>query len=209
VVDQKLFFDDDDRVYLCVSRLMPFRPSPADPPPVAVILGCEVDLATGASLSRPVQLARSTTTSCAEGPHILKRDGWYWLLVAEGGTAEHHQVRMSRSKFPMGPYECPEDDGINPLLFNWLHPTVRNTGHADFVQDTKGHWWAYFLGTRPQSDGSAPLGRECMMTPMEWREGEWPTINQGKKVELSFESAVLPPQRFEPLWKDSFEQGES
>lgn len=90
LVCSQLLFDDDDRVCLFVSRLLPFRFAKTGPPPVAAIFACEMDLASGTCWSRPVTLAKSATTSCAERRHIIKRAGWYYLLLAEGGTDEHH-----------------------------------------------------------------------------------------------------------------------
>jgi len=117
-----------------------------------------IDLTTGDSLTRPVMLAKSTTTKCAEGPHLIKWDGWYYLLMAEGGTAECHPARISRSKSPLGPYEYPEDPSVNPLLFNWMHPTVRNTGTPTLSKIFRVTGGLFFLAVRAMADGGAPLG---------------------------------------------------
>jgi len=42
----------------------------------------------------------------AEGPHLFKKDGWYYLVAAEGGTAENHSETIYRSRRPDGPYEA-------------------------------------------------------------------------------------------------------
>jgi alpha-N-arabinofuranosidase len=68
-----------------------------------------------------------------EGPHILQKDGWYYLIAAEGGTAEWHSTQRHldpNRKFP-----------------------ITSTGHADFVQTKNGDWWSVFLGCRPYEEG--------------------------------------------------------
>ena len=48
-----------------------------------------------------------------EGPHIIKKDGYYYLFQAEGGTGPGHRITVSRSKTLMGTYEqCP----YNPIM---------------------------------------------------------------------------------------------
>ena len=46
----------------------------------------------------------STNPIWIEGPHIIKRDGHYFLICAEGGTAEGHSQVVLRSDRPTGPY---------------------------------------------------------------------------------------------------------
>lgn len=50
-----------------------------------------------------------------EGPHLYRKDGWYYLLAAEGGTGLGHMVTMARSKNLWGPYES---NPANPVLTN-------------------------------------------------------------------------------------------
>lgn len=194
-------------MYLTVSRLLPYRKTDGEDFR-AVIWGTEIDLATGDSLHRPVLLRESFhSRKCAEGPHIYKKDGWYYLLVAEGGNVLDHQVRISRSKKPLGPYEEPPE-GMNPFLFNGHHhPDVQSTGHADLIQDTGGNWWAFFLAIRTQANGYAPLGRECWFTPVVWPENEWPIFNDKKPVELQVTTSLLPAQATYTGWIDRFTNG--
>lgn len=194
-------------MYLTVSRLLPYRRTDGEEFR-AVIWGTEIDLATGDSLHRPVLLRESFhSRKCAEGPHIYKKDGWYYLLVAEGGNVLDHQVRISRSKKPLGPYEEPPE-GMNPFLFNGHHnPNVQSTGHADLIQDTGGNWWAFFLAIRTQVNGYAPLGRECWFTPVVWPENEWPIFNEKKPVELQVTTSLLPAQATYTGWIDRFTNG--
>src|SRR5690606_26993457 len=110
----------------------------------------------------------------------IKKDGWYYLICAEGGTAYNHSEVVFRSKQAIGPYVSYEN---NPILTqrhldrNRPFP-VTTTGHADFVQSPNGDWYAVFLGCRPYEGDYFNIGRETFMTPVEWKDG-WPLINPG------------------------------
>jgi alpha-N-arabinofuranosidase len=115
-----------------------------------------------------------------EGPHIFKKDGWYYLICAEGGTGYNHSEVVFRSKSVAGPYISFEK---NPILTQrQLDPARKNpvttTGHADFVETPDGKWYAVFLGCRPYEGGHYNIGRETFMTPVEWKDG-WPHILEG------------------------------
>ncbi|PKY01638.1 xylosidase : arabinofuranosidase [Aspergillus campestris IBT 28561] len=102
-------------------------------------------------------------------------DGWYYLLIAEGGTEVDHSVMMARSRHRTGPWEpCPH----NPLLTNrGTEEYFQTVGHADLFQDGNGNWWAVALGTRSGPEFvTYPMGRETVMAPATWAEGEWPVI---------------------------------
>ena len=40
-----------------------------------------------------------------EGPHIFKKNGWYYLFSADTGTGELHGQTIQRSRSVWGPYE--------------------------------------------------------------------------------------------------------
>ncbi|HEY1791430.1 MAG TPA: family 43 glycosylhydrolase [Opitutaceae bacterium] len=121
-----------------------------------------------------------------EGPHLLKEDGWYYLICAEGGTAEGHSEVVFRSRAPDGPFEA---GPVNPILTQRDLPgdrpnPVTCTGHADLVMTPEGKWWAVFLGCQPYLPGTYNTGRETFMLPVEWKGG-WPVIlAQGRPVGL-------------------------
>lgn len=172
----------------------------------------EIDITSGRNLTPPVMLRESSEANdIAEGPHIFKRQGWYYLLTAEGGTELDHQEWIFRSRSPLGPYEEPPAGG-NPIVFNGLHDQVRQTGHMDMIEGADGRWWAVMLATRPQSDsdGLVPsqLGRETFLAPVEWSSDGWPTINNGRPISLSVEADSLPPSPAASDWRDDFETGE-
>jgi xylan 1,4-beta-xylosidase len=113
-----------------------------------------------------------------EGPHIIKRDGYYYLIAAEGGTAGNHSETVYRSRKVTGPYT---PGPVNPILTQRDLDPVRSipvyaTGHADFVQAANGKWWSVFLGTRPYEANLSNLGRETFLLPVSWPKGGWPTI---------------------------------
>src|SRR3546814_9071715 len=87
----------------------------------------------------------------AEGPHIYKIDGAYYLTAAEGGTAERHSQNIYRAERPDGPYA---PGPANPILTQRDLPPgradrVEAAGHADLVALSGGRWWGVFLVTRP------------------------------------------------------------
>ncbi|GFZ46640.1 hypothetical protein JCM24511_03860 [Saitozyma sp. JCM 24511] len=173
-IDQDLFFDDDDRVYVCTTRWNPLRGPTAD---VRLATFCsELDIATGRDLTSPVLVRDSDLSSgIAEGAHIIKKDGWYYLFTAEGGTVGEHQEWVHRSRSPLGPYE-PPPSGINPILWDDRWEGLRQAGHADLVTDESGQWWAVFLAIRPQANDVAHLGRETFLAPISWTSDGWPII---------------------------------
>ncbi len=115
-----------------------------------------------------------------EASHILKKDGLYYLICAEGGTGYNHSEVVFKSKAAEGPYVSYEK---NPILTQrHLSPERKNpittSGHADFVETPDGKWYAVFLGCRPYEGDFYNIGRETFLTPVEWKDG-WPTINPG------------------------------
>ena len=117
----------------------------------------------------------------AEGPHIFKREGLYYLIAAAGGTrpGERHTQIVFRSRDLMGPYEIYPDNPIldqNDLPADRPHP-IESVGHAKFVTTQTGEWWTVFLGARPYAPGFYNTGRETFLLPVSWVNG-WPVILQ-------------------------------
>ena len=112
-----------------------------------------------------------------EGPHIYKRQGWYYLSCAEGGTGPQHSQVVLRARSPRGPFE---PHAGNPILTQRdLAPDrtnpVTNAGHADLVEAPDGTWWATFLATRTYEGVHYNTGRETFLLPVTWHDG-WPLI---------------------------------
>lgn len=178
-IDPSLFFDDDDRVYYCGTGF--------DSNGQAIVL-FEIDVKTGKILSEKKSISYGCCGKCPEAPHIYKKDGMYYLLLAEGGTEYGHMVTIQRSENIWGPYEaCPQ----NPILThrNYNSEPIQCVGHADLFDDQNGNWWMVVLGTRNTNVQLHHLGRETFLVPVEWENG-WPIVKT-QKVSLQMK-ACLP-----------------
>lgn len=123
-----------------------------------------------------------------EGPHLYKKDGFYYILHAESGTEQYHCVVVARSKNLFGPYEY---DRANPILTHrhlGKRAKVTCVGHGDFVEDGQGNWYMMVLACRPQ-EGYTLLGRETFLAKVAWEDG-WPVVNPG--IGMLQETVRLP-----------------
>ena len=164
--DPSLFHDDDGRKWL-VNMMWDHR-APAGKNAFGGILLQEYD-ARKKRLVGPVKnIYSGSDLKVTEGPHIYKKDGWYYLMVAEGGTGYEHAVTVARGRFIDGPYETMPD---NPLISSRWNPKnpVQKTGHGSLVEAADGSWYVAHLGARPLTEqGACPLGRETFLTKVEW-----------------------------------------
>ena len=157
---------------------------------------CQIDPKTGKRLSPGKALWQGTGGRYPEGPHIYKKDGWYYLLISEGGTELAHRLTIARSRSIEGPYEA---NPANPLLTHCSlagqDSQIQGTGHGDFVQAADGSWWVVFLAYRNYEGSYHHLGRETFLAPVEWPQDEWPVINGGRPVDTLMNVKVLtaPP----------------
>ncbi|GKT51995.1 LOW QUALITY PROTEIN: non-reducing end alpha-L-arabinofuranosidase [Colletotrichum spaethianum] len=95
-IDTSLFWDDDGRVYIIGA---------AGPPPQTEVCQFEIDLKTGKKLSEEKLLWEGVTKAYPEGPYMYKKDGWYYLLIAEGGCFAGRHTVMARARDIWGSYE--------------------------------------------------------------------------------------------------------
>lgn len=66
-----------------------------------------------------------------EGPHLHRRNGWWYLLMSEGGTHTGHVVCVARSRSPRGPFEPAP---ANPILSHRSTDlAVQATGHGRYL----------------------------------------------------------------------------
>ncbi|KKY37099.1 putative glycoside hydrolase family 43 protein [Diaporthe ampelina] len=65
----------------------------------------EFDPAQGKLVGPRKNIYPGTELALVEGPHLYWRDGWYYLLTAEGGTGYEHAVTLARAKDIWGPDE--------------------------------------------------------------------------------------------------------
>jgi alpha-N-arabinofuranosidase len=130
----------------------------------------------------------------AEAAHIYKVNRYYYLLVAEGGTAHHHAVTVARSKTITGPYETNRGNPILTHRHLGLDYPIVGTGHADIVETQNGEWWMVCLAMRPYGGYFYNLGRETFLTRLTWEE-DWPVVNPGVgRVEFESPAPNLPEQ---------------
>ncbi|MGV9602874.1 glycoside hydrolase family 43 protein [Streptomyces sp. NPDC003631] len=158
-IDPDLAWDDDGSCWCAVSGVRVAR----------------IDPETGAVLEGPLPVWTGTGMQHPEAPHLYRVGAWWYLMVAEGGTAHGHSVSIARARSPRGPYEPAP---ANPILSHRSTDLpIQSTGHADLVSAPDGTWWMLLLATRPR--GYFPefhvLGRETFLTPVEWVDG-WPRV---------------------------------
>ncbi|HNZ37261.1 MAG TPA: glycoside hydrolase family 43 protein [Candidatus Marinimicrobia bacterium] len=183
-IDPSLFFDQDGKAYIVYNSVAPnnrplyeghrtIRMYQFDYEKLKVI-SPEIILVNGGTdiSKKPIWI---------EGPHIFRKDNFYYLICAEGGTSWEHSEVVFRSEQVTGPYV---PYAKNPILTqrhldpNRPHP-ITCTGHADLVMTPAGDWWAVFLGCRPylpEYEGYFNTGRETFMAPVKWIDG-WPVID--------------------------------
>ena len=194
--DPALFHDDDGRSWL-LNMLWDHRP---DRRRFAGIVVQEIDLGSGRLLGERRTIFEGTALGFTEGPHLYKRDGWYHLLVAEGGTERGHAVVMARSRNLFGPY-APHPDG--PILTARHTPEapLQRTGHGDLVDTPDGETWMAYLCGRPlPSSDRCVLGREAAIRRMAWGTDGW--------LRCAEEPPVLADGMPPVVARDMFDTGE-
>ena len=113
-----------------------------------------------------------------EGPHMFKKDGWYYhTMAASGGIYNGHHQLIGRSKSVYGPFEFSPH---NPFIAQ-LDPkaAIQHQGHAKLVETQNGEWWTVYLCQR-RIQGFSQLGRETGLDRVDWRADGWPLLNGGK-----------------------------
>ncbi|WP_034785426.1 glycoside hydrolase family 43 protein [Eubacterium xylanophilum] len=180
-IDPSLFFDDDGKCYYCGTQ--PRREGAKYFGDNEIYIQ-ELDLETMQLVgeSFPAWHGALRDMEWPEGPHIYKKDGWYYLMISEAGTAHDHAISIARSK---SLFEKFEGHRGNPILthrnLGYSYPIV-NVGHPDIVETQNGEWWMVLLASRPYGgDYHRNLGRETFLVPFTW-EGGWPVINPGKAI---------------------------
>jgi alpha-N-arabinofuranosidase len=177
-IDPSIYWEGD-RAYIVNNR------APAEPPRYEghrAIWIQEYDWRKGEMVGESTQLVNGGVDLSAkpvwiEGPHIFRKDGYYYLTAAEGGTSVNHSQVVFRSKDLRGPYQ---PFAGNPILTQRDLPADRpdpitSAGHAQLVQTPGGDWWATFLAVRPYEGDYYNIGRETFLLPVTWRDG-WPII---------------------------------
>jgi len=208
-IDPSLFFDDEGEAYLLYNSVAPDNTPLYDGHRTIRMYAFDVDslkvkgserllVNGGTDLSKkPIWI---------EAPHIFRKGGYYYLICAEGGTADQHSEVVFRSADVWGPYVA---YGGNPILTQrHLDPArawpITTTGHADLVETDTGQWWAVFLGCRPYRMVSTReeyfnTGRETFLAPVEWKGG-WPIINPDHEtVQFHYPYHMKPSRERPPI----------
>lgn len=190
-IDPSIFFDDNGKVYIVYNSIPPDNKSLYDGHRTIRIIEYNIQreatngdnkiiINGGTDISRhPVWI---------EGPHLYKINGWYYLMCAEGGTADQHSEVIFRSKNVEGPFVSYDN---NPILTQRDLDVLRknpitSTGHADLVETPDGKWYSVFLGCRPYNGNQYNTGRETFMVPVSWHDG-WPIIiPKGAEVQYQY-----------------------
>jgi len=179
-IDPSLFFDGDGTAYLCTGGEVESD--------FGIALSV-VDPDSGEIFEGPRLINRGSGGRWPEGPHLYKRDGRYYLLLAEGGTEYGHMATIFRAASPWGPWEaCPR----NPILSHRddARNPIQCVGHGDIVEDSLGNSWILCLGVRPLGPFLHNLGRETFLAPLLWNEEGWPTAGSGGRLELEMEGPL-------------------
>jgi alpha-N-arabinofuranosidase len=215
-IDPSLFFDDDGKAYV-------LNNGPPEGTPLysghRAIWIQEFRTATGKLVGPRKVLVNGGVNPAKkpiwiEGPHLYKRNGWYYLMCAEGGTGPQHSEVILRARSPWGPFVAYEG---NPILTQRdLAPDraapIANAGHADLTEATDGTWWAVFLASRIYGGTHYNTGRETFLLPVTWQD-DWPLIlPKGEPIpyvvrgpaQMSHETQAPATGNF--TWRDDFDR---
>ena len=162
-IDPSIFVDEDGRKYMLLNR-------------GARIMELNKDCTE--KISDAKLLWYGHMMRAPEGPHLMKRFGYYYLIVAEGGTGIGHRVSVARSKNLYGPYEsCP----YNPIMRQENETAaIQRAGHGKLVETQNGEWYMVYLCGRLMDGKYTVLGRETALDPVTWTADGWPIVNNKK-----------------------------
>ena len=185
--DASMLHDGDGKKYV-VSLEWEIRDSYDKPGAICI---AEYDPAAKTVMGAPRRIWKGATDrGCLEAPHLTKRDGWYYLMCAEGGTGYNHCVTMARSKNVFGPYETDPSGPIltsNPGVFSeradtdHLKPrhynpaaSLQKAGHGSYITLSGDVAYMVYLCARPfVPELRCTLGRETAIARMRWTQDGW------------------------------------
>jgi xylan 1,4-beta-xylosidase len=197
--DPSLFHDEDGRKWL-VNMRWDFRKGRHR---FAGIVIQEYDFKSQKLIGAQTKILEKTGI-LTEGPNLYKHDGWYYLMLAEGGTGWNHGIAMARSKNILGPYELdPQPSVLTSRDDATL--TLQKAGHGELVETPAGEWYLAHLASRPLKTGAGKnlaspdktasaevhaghrcvLGRETCLQRVEWRDGWLRLATGGTKPQSS------------------------
>ena len=159
-------------------------------------------------VGEPVKIFDGSDLGATEGPHLYKRNGYYYLMTAEGGTSYTHAVTLARSKNIYGPYTVHPE---NPILTSSGNEDleIQKAGHGSLVETQNNRWYIAHLCGRPLTKmGACVLGRETSNQKMEWRDDDWLyTVNKKGNPDVEVNSpGFLEDKKRETNIKDDFDR---
>lgn len=226
--DPSLFHDDDGRKYM-VSMVTDHR---VPKKYAGRLVLQEFDPVRGC-MTGPVRDIYRAKHIFLEGPHIFKRNGWYYLFCADTGTGEGHGQTILRSRSVWGSYEMyqPHKDKFRQeqdaysILTSRHHEELllQKAGHCDLVETPEGEWYAVHLCARASSARNPMdakrfagcrrymLGRETAIQKMKWTEDDWLVMEDGGNtpevtVDAPTQSANADWKAKQLLVRDDFEE---
>ncbi|MGZ9811081.1 glycoside hydrolase family 43 protein [Pseudoroseicyclus sp. H15] len=184
--DPSLFHDDDGRKWF-VNMVWNHRgPGTGGNPANASFDGILLqEWSPEGGLSGPVKnIYKGSPRGLTEAPHLFKRNGYYYLTTAEGGTGYDHAVTLARSRDIWGPYEDHPEHHV--ISTKGTDGPIQRTGHGQWVETHWGSHFHTFLMGRPipGPDGTGrfcPLGRETGIEEVVWRD-DWLWLKEGGLV---------------------------
>jgi len=208
-IDSSLFFDGE-KAYFLANRECENAKTGND----TEIWMSEIDLSTFKLVGEKHTLWAGTGGIYPEGPRLFKRNGFYYLIVAEGGTLHNHTVTIARSESVFGPYiSSPRNPILTHKHLSREYP-IQNVGHADMVELEDGSYVGVCLGSRPKGgfyDGGnmkysfggyyRNLGRETYLFPIEWPKDDLSPLfsPQTGKIELEYNIPSLEKVPFKKV----------
>ncbi len=191
--DPSLFHEDDGRKYF-TNMLWDYRPGKAR---FAGIVLQEYSHKERKLIGERINIFKGTSIGFTEAPHIYKRNGWYYLMTAEGGTNWGHAVTLARSKNLKGPYELHPDKYVVTSRFR-PDLELQRAGHASIVETQKGETYMVYLCGRPlRNRGRCVLGRETAIQKMQWDKDGWLyTLDKQGIPTIETPAPKLPEHKF-------------
>lgn len=170
--DASLFHDDDGKIWY-INLDWDYRKEKTLK--FSGIVAQEFDEKSGKLIGDVTKIYKGTKLGMTEGPHIFKKDEYYYLMVAEGGTSYEHAESIARSKNVLGPYV---DHPSNPIITSRDKDVyLKKAGHASMCKNDKDQWYLVHLCGRPlEGTDRCVLGRETSIQKIEWMDG-WPYIS--------------------------------
>ncbi|SDK02348.1 glycoside hydrolase family 43 protein [Sediminibacillus albus] len=135
---------------------------------------------------------KGTELGATEAPHIYKKDGYYFLMTAEGGTSYDHAITMARAESLSGPYYT---DPQNPILTSdqTNKQQLQKAGHGSLVETQNGEWYIAHLCARPVKGNRCILGRETALQKCYWTEDNWLRVEGGQFPKFTLPAPDLKP----------------